>query len=322
MRRTFCGILLALAVAAMLALVSVATAGSTHASAQQAQAKKAKKGKKNKWVNDFERAGDDTTARSWNDFGLGTIDRVASGYSSPSGYASGIASAHGNWHARLRDGGCGAARFTSTCTGPFTRYGKSTSANPTFPKKGYTTEVDVYLDVGWAGGKIDYRFDWSSAINNSAGGFKRDFVFNVGTPINPLDPPGFWMNASTNATRSGAFPQNPCPAPNTPPNGCRTPVEITQSGWYTFRHRFYSRNVGGTKYLAVDFSVLKHKAVVAFWTIISSPDDPMTTVGGDRYGWFVINEINDLAVDCSSWKTPGKKHPKLGHQCKAAERRP
>lgn len=62
--------------------------------------------------------------------------------------------------------------------------------------------------------------------------------------------------------------------------------------------------------------------MVAFWTIIGYPDDPMTTAGGDRYGWFVNNEINDLAIDCSSWKAPGKNHPKLGHQCKAAERQP
>ena len=43
------------------------------------------------------------------------------------------------------------------------------------------TEVDVYLDVGWAASKPDYRFDWASAINDNTGIHRRDFAFNVGT---------------------------------------------------------------------------------------------------------------------------------------------
>jgi hypothetical protein len=204
------------------------------------------------------------------------------------------------------------------CYGPYTDWGKGTTTNPVFPAGGYVTWVDVYLDVAWATNKVDYRFDWSSAINNKTGSHQRDFVFNVGTPLNALEAgsaPGFYVNASTNATRSGAFPQNPCPSPATPPNACRAPVKITQSGWYTFKHRFRSQSYLGTDYLAVDMMVLRHDTVVASWTISVVPLDNMTVIGGDRYGWFVINEINDLAIDCSVLGPPGTVHPPLGVRC-------
>lgn len=277
------------------------------------------------WVQDFERS-----TAGWYDLPPGTIHRVPSGYFSPFGYASGIDSAHGDWHARLRTSGCETLRFTTTttCFGPFTRWGKATSQNPDFPKGGYMTEVDIYLDVAWVatgGGRNDYRFDWSSAINENTGNHQRDFVFNVGTPLTSaeaLATPGYYVNASTNATRSGAFPQNMCPNPSTAPNYCRTPVKITDSGWYTFRHSFYPRHHMGTDYLAVDFTVLRHDGVVmANWfisvTIFQDPDDPdrMSTIGGDRYGWFVINEINDLAIDCSNLRPRAIGHPLLGAPC-------
>jgi hypothetical protein len=275
------------------------------------------------WVQDFEQS-----TEGWYDNPPGTIERVPSGYVSPTAYGNLIASAHGRWHARLRDSGCGLIRFATNCNGPFTRWGKPTSANPVFPRGGYMTEVDIYLDVDWvatAGGRNDYRYDWSSAINDNTGNHQRDFVFNVGTPLTnaeALAAPGYYVNASTNATRSGAFPQNPCPNPFTAPNYCRTPVKITQSGWYTFRHRFYSRSHMGVDYLAVDFTVLRHDGVVmANWFIsVTDTQDPvdsdrMSRIGGDRYGWFVMNEINDLAIDCSNLRPPSFGHPPLRSRC-------
>jgi hypothetical protein len=279
------------------------------------------------YFNDFERLGDDTAARGWFETPPGTIDREQSGYVSPSGYGSGIASAHRRWHARLRDGGCGATRFTTTCFGPLNDLG--TETNAVFPPGGYMTEVDIYLDVGWVasgGGKVDYRFDWSSAISDTNGNHRRDFVFNVGTPLTPVEAtgaPGFYVNASTNATRSGAFPQNPCPNPGlgNGPNYCRAPVKIVDSGWYTFRHRFFPRHHMGTDYLAVEFTVLRHDGVVMgnWWLSATTPpfNDPMSGVGGDRYGWFVINEINDLAIDCLSRQPPKLEHPPLGAPCES-----
>lgn len=275
------------------------------------------------YVQDFE-----TDTSGWFNSGPGTIARVPSGYSSAAGYGDSILSAHGNWHARLRTNNCDTLRFTSTCTAPFTRWGKPTSANAVFPDGGFMTELDIYLDVPWVAtnlGRNDYRFDWISAINNSAGSHKRDFVFNVGTPLTTaeaLATPGYYINASTNSTRSSSFPQNLCPNPSTAPNYCRTPVKITQSGWYTFRHEFYPRHHMGTDYLAVDFTVLRHDGVVmANWFIsVTANQEPLTsdtmaTIGGDRYGWFSNNEINDLAIDCTNLRPRAIGHPPLRAAC-------
>ena len=70
---------------------------------------------------------------------------------------------------------------------------------------------------------------------------------------------------------------------------------ITVSGWYTFRHTF--RDNAGQ--LAVDFDILLKStgASVAHWTI--QPGHAMSGAGGNRYGWFVIEEIPDLAIDNS-----------------------
>jgi hypothetical protein len=221
--------------------------------------------------------------------GDGTITRRPSGYSNGGQYADGIASATGKWHARLTGDACDHTAATN-CFGPFTRWGGYSS---TFPTGGYLTQVDVYLDVEWSKTHLDYRFDWDSSINDNAGNFLQDYVFNAGT--NPAPTGGYFVNASTNATRSGAFPENPCPNPSTPPNACRTPVLITVSGWYTFRHTF--RDNAGQ--LAVDFDILLKStgASVAHWTI--QPGHAMSGVGGNRYGWFVIEEIPDLAIDNS-----------------------
>src|SRR5687767_9284254 len=64
----------------------------------------------------------------------------------------------------------------------FTRWG---SYSQTFPPLGYTTSLDIYLDISTpymnsTGYANDTRFDWSSAINNPACAHRRDFVFNAG----------------------------------------------------------------------------------------------------------------------------------------------
>jgi hypothetical protein len=240
------------------------------------------------YVNGFE-----TNTSNWFDTlngGDGSITRQQSGYTNSGGYASGINSASGTWHARLSGDSC---VVPVPCFGPFTHWG---GYNQTFPVGGYRTQIDIYLDVTWAATHPDARFDLSSAINNSAGGFLRDFVFNAGTNrTTDPGPAGFFVNVSTNALRSGAFPENTCPSPSSPPNSCRLPVHITTSGWYTFRHTF--RDDAGS--LAVDFDIfpLGNNTSAASWTIHSG--DAMSTVGGNRYGWFANEEIPDLAIDNS-----------------------
>ncbi len=247
--------------------------------------------------------GFETDTSGWVNNGPGTIHREASGYTNGGGYADGIPSAAGGFHARLRNsqaGGC-APPFSSstTCSGPFTRWGKPTSANPTFPDGGYTTEVDVYLDTAWATTHPDHRFDFSSAINNSAGTFLQDFAFNAGTVGST------WViGTSTNAFRSSTFPANPCPSPSAAPNACRVPAVITASGWYTLQHRFYEDTGVNAGKLSVDLNILDSTgATVAARTIHSN--HAIATVGGDRYGWFVNQEVHDLAIDNAELRTSG-----------------
>lgn len=223
---------------------------------------------------------------------FGHITRQQSGYTNGGGYADGINSAAGHWHARISGDPC----FTGSnqdCLGPNTNWGGYSS---TFPPGGYRTQVDIYLDVNWAASHNDVRFDWSSAINDNTGSQRRDWVFNVGTQL--TGTPHFIIQSSTNAFRSGANPNAPCPSPNTPPNTCRPPVYITTSGWYTFRHTFHD---DGSGFLEVDFDIfaLDSGAHLMHQTIDSNPYDPMSMVGGNRYGWFANDEIPDLAIDNS-----------------------
>ena len=114
------------------------------------------------YVNGFE-----ASTSGWFDTsngGSGTIARQSSGHVS-GGYASGIGSASGSWHARLSGSAC---LIPAPCLGPNTRWG---GYDQVFPIGGYRTYVSIYLDASWAATHPDARFDYSSAINTSLGGF-------------------------------------------------------------------------------------------------------------------------------------------------------
>jgi hypothetical protein len=232
--------------------------------------------------------GFESDTSSWFDSsngGYGTITRNEDDDPS-AGYASGIDSATGDWHARVSSTAC---IVPAPCLGPFTRWG---GYNQTFPVGGYRTYLSIYLDAEWADDNPDARFDFLSSINDAAGAFLRDFVFNAGTArAVPADPAGWYINASTNSYRHSSFPQNTCPAPSAPPN-CNEPVRITESGWYTFRHTFYA----DTGFLAVDMEIFDAGGgLVKGWTL--HPGDAMATVGGNRAGWFANEEIPELPID-------------------------
>jgi len=228
--------------------------------------------------------GFETDTAGWFNFSGGTISRKADGYVG-SGYASGINSADGSYHARL-----GKDPNPDTCQsgggpqpiyrGPYTNFGGYSSI---FPPGGYTTGVDVYLDVAWAAAHLDQRFDWSSAVNRPDGQHRRDFFFNAGTELT-----GFVVSAGFNGDRCGSFPANPGHAP----------VHVMSSGWYTFKHTF-TGVTGGPLVANLQLINKATSAVVGAWVLSDSSDIIGTTVGGNRYGWFVQNEINDLAVDNS-----------------------
>jgi hypothetical protein len=221
----------------------------------------------------------------WHGLSGSTVKREPSFYLSDNGYATGVPSAAGDWHARL-----GIDPSPDTCAsgagpqpwyvGPYTDWG---GESPFFPPGGFLTRVDIYLDVAWANTHPDRRFDWSSAIGTPSGDHRRDFVFNVGT-----QPGGFVVSASNNSTRCGAFPQNPG----------NQPFPVAVSGWYTFEHVF-SGAEGGP--LVVTMRLLDANGLqLAAWVRTDPTDVIGSTVGGNGlYGWFVQNEIDELAIDNS-----------------------
>ena len=180
----------------------------------------------------------------------------------------GITSAGGGHHAVANVGG----------ESKYTRYG---GYSTTFPAAGYTTSADIYLDTAASTGGNDLRFDWSSAISTPNGDHRRDFVFNVGTN----GTGGFVMSASNNAGRSGANPANPG----------RSPITITESGWYTFKHDFQDN---GSDVLTVEMTVSKLGSPTpsGTWTLSDPSDLIGATVGGNRYGFLASNEL-PLALD-------------------------
>jgi hypothetical protein len=243
--------------------------------------------------------GFETNTAGWFDLSGGTITRRPDFYGTgPTGYANGIDSASGAYHARL-----GKDMNPDTCQsgggprdihrGPYTNWGGYSSI---FPTGGYITRLDIYLDTAWASAHADQRFDWSSAINRPNGMHRRDFVFNVGT-----EPTGFVISGSNNGDRCSSFPANPG----------RMPVHIVDPGWYTFEHAF-SGVPGGP--LTVVMRLIRKSTGMTVGTWIPpgdllDPDIIGVNVGGNRYGWFIQNEIDQLAIDNSErtgiMSTPG-----------------
>jgi hypothetical protein len=228
--------------------------------------------------------GFETDTAGWFNFSGATITRVPSG--STSAYATGVAAASGSYYARLsKDTSPDSCTFGGGTApiyyGPYTKWGGYSAI---FPPGGYSTGVDIYLDVPYAISHPDTRFDWSSAINDASGNFRRDFVFNVGT-----DALGFVITGGNNATRCGANPADPGHSPV---------VHIAVSGWYTFKHTFSGLSGGP---LTVTLEVMPSGSNVPLGTWVrSDPSDIIgSTVGGNRYGWFVQNEFDGLAIDNS-----------------------
>jgi hypothetical protein len=214
-----------------------------------------------------------------------------SGWFSPTRVASGtdgVTSSAGGFHAT-----------TAAGAGDFTRWGGynfGAGGGVATAFQEYTTSIDIYLNTGggWAN---NTRFDFDSAINDAAGNFLRDFIFNAGFyDATDMTGPGagtnrFVISASNNSQPGSAFAKNPG----------RDPISIGATGWYTFQDRFYDN--GGV--LAVDMSIYDSaNALVHTWTL-SSPTDLIAGVGGNRYGWFDYNEFGALAFDNTSLRTAG-----------------
>jgi hypothetical protein len=168
----------------------------------------------------------------------------------------------------------------------FTRWGGYSNL---FPAGGYTTTLDIYLDLDSGAGN-DTRFDWTSAVSMPDCTHRRDFVFNVGyytdnTTCSVGSGSRFVISASNNAGRGGADPCNPGHAP----------IVISASGWYTFTHQFM--NNGGVLEVALSVS---GPGGGGSWTLSDPSDIIGTTVGGNRYGAFALQEFPVLAIDNSA----------------------
>jgi PEP-CTERM motif len=156
----------------------------------------------------------------------------------------------------------------------------------------YKTSIDIFLDLS-SGAATDTRFDFSSAINTPAGGFLRDFVFNAGYyDSSNTGAPGagtnrFVIAAGNNAGRGNSYPQDPG----------HDPIAISTSGWYTFEDNFFD-NAG---VLSVLMSILDSDGNLVYSWLLGG--DPISGVGGNRYGWFVNNEFTFLAIDNASLTT-------------------
>jgi hypothetical protein len=216
------------------------------------------------YVNGFENAGDAITGVTADNQAMFDVTRVSSG-------TDGINSASGAFYAQAAHND-----YNTGTLNQFTRLGGYSS---TFPVGGFTTSVDVYLDMSLATGSNDQRFDWSSAIGDTAGNHRRDFIFSVGTSDLANQ---FVMSASNNA-------------PGWPANPGRDPFTITNTGWYTLQYKFYD---SGSGVLAVDMTVLNAAhALLHTWTLSDPTDIIGTTVGGNRYGWLVYTDFSTLALD-------------------------
>ena len=231
----------------------------------------------------------------WFDFSGSTITRVPSGDTSVK-YASGVPASTGDFMARLhkdpKPDTCTLGQNTSPVySGPYTNWGAGHS--PTFPLGGFTTSLDVFLDVDFAISNPDSRFDWASSISDTGGNKLRDFVFNVGT-----DATGFVMTTGTAATRCSSVPGDPDPS--------HAPVvHITKSGWYRFKHVFRGDAGGPLTVTQTVAPATSPEIPIGTWTHADPADRIGTTIGGINEGSFVQNELDGLAIDNTTVGTVG-----------------
>jgi len=219
-------------------------------------------------------------AGTWQNFSGGSIFRVPSG-------TDGITSSQGGAHAIITDLQFNPDVFGQPSLGagsPFTRFGGYSNDF----SGGFVTSLDIYLDP--AALSDGDGFDFSAAANRQNGDHLRDFIWHVGMVDGQL-----LVNGSNNSDLS--FNASKILNENGGNN-----FEVTSSGWYTFENRFYDN--GGT--LSVDLVLLNSIGDELYTITRNTSDDIASLVGGNRYGWFVYNNIDRLAIDNTSLiPTPG-----------------
>jgi len=193
---------------------------------------------------------------------------------------NGIPSAAGDYHAQ-------SSSIGSAGNWGGYNYGAGNAVPTTFLE--YSTSVDIYLDINgmWDN---NTRFDFLSAINDSGGTFRRDYVFNAGFYDDSTGPAPdtdrFVISASNSAQPGSAYAKNPG----------MDPIAISTTGWYTFEHHFY----GNAGVLAVDMSIYNASGGLVHAWMLSEPTDLIEEMGGNNMGWFAYNEFGVLAFDNTS----------------------
>ncbi len=219
----------------------------------------------------------------------GTIVRSHSG-SSTNAYAPRIAAATGRWYATV-DGATDGTSICSTypaqdesCDGPYTDWGNPNFNYYAFPKGGFSTAVDIYLDATWGAANPGVEFEWDTAVNQSNGQFGQDFIFTAQTGTS-----GFAIGVGNN-TRSSV------PTPS---------VTIDASGWYRFIHTFAVNPSTGDVEATMSIVDVATATQVpgASWVLpvmFSGSPEPASSVGGPVYGWFPNENIPELPIDNSA----------------------
>jgi hypothetical protein len=198
------------------------------------------------------------------------LSRVASG-------TDGIASKSGGFHGYVN------SVSPPAFTGIFSRLRGNSAVFGT----GFQTSVDVYINL--ADPRVaanTYGFDISTAVNNQAGGHRRDFIFHAAADSS--DANDTVLIGGSNNTNF-AVRQDLDTLANF--------YEITTSGWYTFEWNF--RDNGGV--LAVDLILRDAFGTQLFIETRQDNSDLIASiVGGNRYMWFTFIAADKLAIDNTS----------------------
>ena len=144
----------------------------------------------------------------------------------------------------------------------------------------WKAEIDVYLDPSaWSDGE---GFDYSVAANGSDGSHQRDYIFHVTQDTSSEQ----LIVAGSNNTNF---------APREDLDTLVNHYAVTTAGWYTLQH--YFRDAGGS--LAVDLNLLDSDGNVLFTeTRFTVADTIPTEVGGNRYAWFTVVDVDGgISVD-------------------------
>ncbi|MBK7408029.1 MAG: HYR domain-containing protein [Saprospirales bacterium] len=211
---------------------------------------------------DFEDPGYTMGGNDWNDFGS-SVTRVTSG-------TAGITSADGAAHAALEPN-------PGYQNGAFTRLG----GYRFLLRKWFPNLLDVYMDLSDpAVADNTYGWDLSSAVSNTSGSHRRDFIFHTAGYSGGQILVG--ADNNTNYARRGDL-------------GSINHYTITASGWYTFEWLFYD---GGAGQLYVDLN-LRDASGTLLWTETRTDASDIigSTVGGNRYMWFTFAKTDYLPID-------------------------